>query len=82
MNRYEKTVTAVYDDCVMRGTIKEVPQERQAELIDKFLQFYKKFDKRLANINRDKVVVRYNENGNIDVNCCYYNKFYRQIYEA
>lgn len=82
MNEYEKTITAVYDDCVKRGTIKEVPLKKQNELIEKFLQFYKKFDKRLLNINRDKIVVRYNENGKIDVNCCYYNKFYRQVYEA
>lgn len=80
MNRYEERLTNIYNEEVRRGTIKEVPQQKRTELVERFIEFYKRFDKRLAKINRSKVIVRYTNGGMIQVCCTYYNKYYGQVY--
>ena len=80
MNRYEERLTDIYNEEVRRGTIKEVPQQKRTELVERFIEFYKRFDKRLAKINRSKVIVRYTKSGMIQVCCTYYNKYYGQVY--
>lgn len=80
MNRYEERLTSIYNEEVRRGTIKEVPQQKRAELVERFIQFYKRFDQRLTKIDRNKVIVKYTKSGKIRVCCTYYNKYYGQIY--
>lgn len=80
MNRYEERLTNIYNYEVRRGTIKEVPQQKRTELVERFIEFYKRFDKRLTKINRSKVFVRYTKGGMIQVCCTYYNKYYGQVY--
>ena len=80
MNRYEERLTSIYNEEVRRGAIKEVPQQKRTELVERFIEFYKRFDQRLTKIDRNKVIVRYTESGMIKVCCTYYNKYYGQIY--
>ena len=80
MNRDEERLTSIYNEEVRRGAIKEVPQQKRTELVERFIEFYKRFDQRLTKIDRNKVIVRYTESGMIKVCCTYYNKYYGQIY--
>lgn len=80
-NRFEIKLTDLYNEEVRRGVIREVPAQRRNELVERFISFYSKFDKRLRNIQRGKVLVSYTKNGLIRVCCTYYNKYYGNVYE-
>lgn len=71
----------IYNGLVANGTIKEVPQEKKREVRERFIEFYSRFDKRLRNINREKISVTYNDEGRIRVTCAYYGKAYGQVYD-
>lgn len=70
----------IYNGLVENGTIKEVPQEKKREVSERFIEFYSRYDKRLRNINREKISVTYNHEGRIRVTCAYYGKAYGQVY--
>ena len=70
-----------YNGLVENGTIKEVPQEKRREVRERFIEFYLRYDKRLRNINREKISVSYNDEGRIRVTCVYYGKAYGQVYD-
>ena len=70
----------IYNGLVANGTIKEVQQEKKNEVRERFVEFYSRFDKRLRNINREKISVSYNHEGRIRVTCAYYGKAYGQVY--
>lgn len=80
MNEYEKRVSETYQRCLQSGTIKEVPADKRRELVERFVGFYSKFDKRLRKIQRSKIIVGYTQGGMIRVCCTYYNKYYGQVY--
>ncbi len=71
----------IYNGLVENGTIKVVPQEKKNEVRERFVEFYSRFDKRLRNINREKISVTYNDEGRIRVTCAYYGKAYGQVYD-
>ena len=71
----------IYNGLVGNGTIKEVPQEKKSEVRERFIEFYSRYDKRLRNINREKISVNYNDEGRIRVTCAYYGKAYGQVYD-
>ena len=70
----------IYNGLVENGAIKEVPDSKKQEVRERFIQFYSRFDSRLRKINRDKIRVQYNNDGNIRVMCTYYGKAYGQVY--
>lgn len=71
----------LYSALVNNGTIKEVPESKKQEVRERFISFYSRFDARLRKIDREKISVQYNKDGNIRVVCTYYGKAYGQVYD-
>lgn len=71
----------LYSALVNSGTIKEVPESKKQEIRERFISLYSRFDARLRKIDREKISVQYNKDGNIRVVCTYYGKAYGQVYD-
>ena len=71
----------LYSALVNNGTIKGVPESKKQEVRERFIAFYSRFDARLRKIDREKISVQYNKDGNIRVVCTYYGKAYGQVYD-
>lgn len=80
-NKLRQRLQDIFNDCVRMGIITEVPDCIVKRVRKDFIKSYSRFDARLSKINRNRVRVMYNNDGNVLVSCEYYNKAYSQVYK-